>query len=321
VRDTPARRLTAATLTCVFSRRSRVIASRTRPRAASVLRRRAARAASVVAAVLFVVACGGQVGSAEGGAPDAVEVVLGLAHVQGERVIEEPEPGEGLLQAVDRAGGRLEVRVQVVRGRVVGGSFGEQPPLLALAPPVEQVSAGQHELAAVMAVQVPRTGASLDDGLEGAEPALGRGTAPRQVDRHGLGLCPGKRGGFPREQFPGAGGAGAGDPDLLQDVFQVRLGKMDIVLRHFLGNLAQVTADVGQAGPGAQQAGGQGVAGLVGYLAADVEAVDPVFEALVEPRVGQRMTAVAVAEVRGEQGHRSAFPGGGRPVVPFLEQG
>ena len=32
------------------------------------------------------------------------------------------------------------------------------------------------------------------------------------------------------------------------------------------------------------------------------------------------MLAVAVAEDRGEQRHRSAFPGGGRPVVPLLEQ-
>jgi len=173
--------------------------------------------------------------------------------------------------------------VQVVGGRIIRGAFGEEPPLLALAPPVEEVSAGQHELIAVMAVEIPRAGASLDDGLEGAEPALGRGAAPRQVDRQGLGLLPGQRGGLPGEQFPGAGGAGAGDPDLLQDVFQVRLGKVNIVLRHFLGDLPKVLADVGQAGPGAQQAGGQRVAGLVRHPAADVEAVDPVLEALVEP--------------------------------------
>ncbi len=92
------------------------------------------------------------------------------------------------------------------------------------------------------------------------------------------------------------------------------------MLRHFLRNLAQVAADVGQAGPGAQQAGGQRVAGLVGDPAPDVEAVDPVLEALVEPVVGQRDLAVPVAEVRGEQRHRGAFAGGGRPVVPLAEQ-
>jgi hypothetical protein len=91
-------------------------------------------------AVLLVVG-GGEVGGAEGGAPDAVEVVLGLAQVQGEGLVEQAEAGEGLLQAVDGAGGRLEVGVQVVGGRVVGCAFGEQPPLLALAPPVEQVCA------------------------------------------------------------------------------------------------------------------------------------------------------------------------------------
>jgi hypothetical protein len=81
-----------------------------------------------------------------------VEVVLGLAEVQGEGVVEEAGPGQGLLQAVDGAGGRLEIGVQVGGGGVVGGAFGEQPPLFALAPPVEQVGPGQDELAAVAAV-------------------------------------------------------------------------------------------------------------------------------------------------------------------------
>jgi hypothetical protein len=84
--------------------------------------------------------------------------------------------------------------------------------------------------------------------------------------------------------------------------------------------MAQVAADVRQAGPGAQQAGGQGVAGLVGHLAADVEAVDPGLEAPVEPVVGQGVSAVAVAEVSGEQRHQGAFLASGRPVVALLEQ-
>lgn len=76
-----------------------------------------------VVAVLLV-GRGGQIGSAEGAAPDAVEVVLGLAHVQGECATEEPGLGEGFLQAGDRAGGWLEVRLQVVGGRVVGCASG-----------------------------------------------------------------------------------------------------------------------------------------------------------------------------------------------------
>jgi hypothetical protein len=63
-----------------------------------------------------------------------VEVVLGFARVQGEGVVEEAEAGQGPLQAVDGASGGLEVAVQVVGGRVVGGALGQQPPLLALAP-------------------------------------------------------------------------------------------------------------------------------------------------------------------------------------------
>src|SRR5262245_42975433 len=85
--------------------------------------------------------CGGEVGGPEGGGPDAVEVVLGFAQVQGEGVVQEAEPGQGFLQAVDGAGGGLEIVVQVGGGGVVGGAFGQQPPLFAFAPPVEQVSA------------------------------------------------------------------------------------------------------------------------------------------------------------------------------------
>ena len=135
----------------------------------------------------------GEVGGAEGGGPDAVEVVLGFAQVQREGVVEQAEPGQGLLQAVDGAGGGLEVAVQVVGGGVVGGAFGELAPLLAFAPPVQQVGAGEDELVAVVAVQVPGAGAAVDDGLEGAEPALGRGAAPGQVDRQGLRLLAGQR--------------------------------------------------------------------------------------------------------------------------------
>ena len=96
---------------------------------------------------------------------------------------------------------------------------------MALAPTEEQVGAGQHELVAVAAVQVPRTGTAIDDRLEGAEPALGRGAAAGQVDREGLGLLAGERGARPGEDLAGAGGAGPGDPDLLQDVHPGQTGQ------------------------------------------------------------------------------------------------
>lgn len=57
----------------------------------------------------------------------------------------------------------------------------------------------------------------------------------------------------------------------------------------------------------------------MGHLAADVEAINPVLEALMEPLVGQGNPAIAVAEDRGKQCHRAALLGGGRPVVPLLE--
>src|ERR1035441_5092459 len=66
----------------------------------------------------------GEVAGAEGGAPDAVEVVLRPAQVQGQGLAEQAEAGQGLLQAVDRAGGWLEDLVQVVGGGVVRGTLG-----------------------------------------------------------------------------------------------------------------------------------------------------------------------------------------------------
>ena len=143
--------------------------------------------------------CGGagELGGAEPDVPDPLEVVLGAAQVQGERVVEQAEAGQGGFQPVDGGRGRGEDFVQPAGGGVVGGAFGDGVPLLAFAPPVEQVGAGQHELGAVVAVQVPRAGAAVDDGLEGAEPALGRGAAPGQVDRERLGLLAGHRRGGP----------------------------------------------------------------------------------------------------------------------------
>ncbi|MDQ2815572.1 MAG: hypothetical protein M3Z75_27925 [Actinomycetota bacterium] len=57
--------------------------------------------------LVVAVACGlhGEVGGPERGVPQALEVVLGAAQVQGESVVEEAEPGECFLQPVDGAGG------------------------------------------------------------------------------------------------------------------------------------------------------------------------------------------------------------------------
>ncbi|MEV7288735.1 hypothetical protein AB0O01_30040 [Streptomyces sp. NPDC093252] len=132
-----------------------------------------------------------------------MEVVLELAEVQGEGVVEEPEAGQRLLQAVDGAGGGFEVAVEVLGSGVVEGSFGQQSPLFAFAPSVEQVGAGQDVLVAVVAVEVPGAGAAVDDRLEGAEAALGEGAAARKVDGQGLSLFAGERGGVTGEGSPG----------------------------------------------------------------------------------------------------------------------
>ncbi|SBU96338.1 hypothetical protein YW3DRAFT_05743 [Streptomyces sp. MnatMP-M77] len=47
----------------------------------------------------------GEFVGAEGGGPDAAEVVLEPSQVEGEGFVEEADGGQGLLQAVDRAGG------------------------------------------------------------------------------------------------------------------------------------------------------------------------------------------------------------------------
>jgi hypothetical protein len=60
-----------------------------------------------------------------------VEVVLRAAQVQDEGLVEEAEASQGLLQAVDRAGGGLEDLVEVVvGGGVVGSALSDGPPLL-----------------------------------------------------------------------------------------------------------------------------------------------------------------------------------------------
>jgi hypothetical protein len=60
--------------------------------------------------------------------------------------------------------------------------------LFAFAAPVEQVGAGETNLSQLWQSRFPGAGAAVDNGMEGAEPALGRDAAPGQVDRKSLGL-------------------------------------------------------------------------------------------------------------------------------------
>ena len=76
------------------------------------------------------------------------------------------------------AGGGLEILVQVVGGGVIRSALGQLSPLLAFTPPIQQIRPGQHELVAVVAVQIPRACPTVDDRLEGAATALGRRAAP-----------------------------------------------------------------------------------------------------------------------------------------------
>ncbi|AIV32119.1 hypothetical protein NI25_00030 [Streptomyces sp. CCM_MD2014] len=93
------------------------------------------------------------------------------------------------------------------------------------------------------------------------------------------------------------------------------------MLGHAFGELAEVAADVGECGAGAQQVGSEGVAGLVGDVgAAEVEVGDPGLEALVEVSVGDRLSAVGVADAGGEQGQAGAFSGCWGAAVAFFEE-
>ncbi|MER5756820.1 hypothetical protein [Streptomyces sp. NPDC002088] len=57
---------------------------------------------------------------------------------------------------------------------------------------------------------------------------------------------------FLGEKFAGLGGARARDPHVFEDVLQVFAGEMDVVLGHPVGDLAQIPANVRQAGAGPQ---------------------------------------------------------------------
>jgi hypothetical protein len=79
--------------------------------------------------------------------------------------------------------------------------------------------------------------------------------------------------------------------------------------------MAEVTADVGEARPVAQQVRGQGVPGLVGNAVAEVHVVHPGPEPAVEPLVGQRYRAVLAAVDGREQREPGALPAVGPVAV------
>lgn len=66
-------------------------------------------------------------------------------------------------------------------------------PLLALAVPGDKVGAGEDELVAVAAVEVPGACIAVHDRLVGAEDAFGRCGLAGEVDGQGLGLRSGHR--------------------------------------------------------------------------------------------------------------------------------
>jgi hypothetical protein len=72
-----------------------------------------------------------------------LEVVLRPSQVQGEGVIEQPEPGEGFLQAVDGPSSGVEDLVQIVGGGVVGSAFSDRSPLLPFPAPVKKIRTGR----------------------------------------------------------------------------------------------------------------------------------------------------------------------------------
>lgn len=125
---------------------------------------------------------------------------------------------------------------------------------------------------------------------------------------------------WPVSSSPGLAVPGAGDPHVLEDVFEVGVGQVDVVFGHAVGDLAEVAADVAEAGTGPQQVGGHGVPGLVRHVLAEVEGLDPGPESAVEPLVGQRDGAVGVAVGGGEQGEPGALRAGRSAAVPGGEQ-
>lgn len=93
--------------------------------------------------------------------------------------------------------------------------------------PVDEVGPGQDELVAVVAVHVPGAGVAVDDRLEGAEAAFGRGGFAGEVDGEGFGLLP--RHGFAAgQEETWLGCSRAGDPDRVQRVVQTGVGAGEV---------------------------------------------------------------------------------------------
>src|SRR5712691_8570336 len=90
--------------------------------------------------------------------------------------------------------------------------------------------------------------------------------------------------------------------------------RVDVVFRHPVADLAEIPADVGQGRAMTEQAGGQGVPGLVRDEMAEVHGVHPGPEPAVEPLVSERHRSVVAAVDRGEQRELGALRAG-RPVA------
>ncbi|MFJ9676363.1 hypothetical protein ACIRP5_37025 [Streptomyces sp. NPDC101221] len=137
-----------------------------------------------------------------------MEVVLGAPQVEGEGFVEDAEGGQGLLESFDGLGGGFEDGVEVVGGGIVGGVLGDGSPLFGFASPVEEVCAGEDEVVAVLAVEFPGAGSAVDDGLVGAESAVGGGAAAGEVQGQGQGCLAVDGGGVAGEEFAWVGAPG-----------------------------------------------------------------------------------------------------------------
>jgi hypothetical protein len=86
------------------------------------------------------------------------------------------------------------------------------------------------------------------------------------------------------------------------------------VFGHAVADLAQISTNMGEAGLGAQQVGGQGVPSLMRHVVAEVQVGNPFAEPAVEPLIGERDGAVMFAVGGRKQRQPGAFRAGG-PVT------
>jgi hypothetical protein len=116
-------------------------------------------------AVGFVAAGVGEVGGAEGGGPDTVEVVLGFAQSSARASPSRPSPASACSRPSMARDG-LEISVQVIGRGIVWAAFGQLSPLLAFTLPVKEIRAGEDKLVSVVAFRAPDAAPTVDDGLE-----------------------------------------------------------------------------------------------------------------------------------------------------------